>query len=277
MQVQKAVITAAGKRHRKLPLQTLSDADGDACFALHHLLREVESAGIEEVALVVHPQDRELYAEAVSPSSRVEFVCQDEQRGFGHAVSCARDFVGKEPFLLLVSDHIYLSDDPERSCARQLIEIAQQHDCAVSAVQATHESELMSFGAVGGRLYENTGGCYSVERVIEKPTPTLAEQQLQVPGLRNAYYLCFFGMHVLTPQVFELIDQCLQKESSCSLSEALALLAEKERYLALELKGRRYDMEAPHGLLMAQLAVALSGRKREEVLSQMVQLLARQS
>jgi UTP--glucose-1-phosphate uridylyltransferase len=84
-------------------------------------------------------------------------------------------------------------------------------------------------------------------------------------------------MHVLTPQVFELIDQCLQKESSCSLSEALALLAEKERYLALELKGRRYDMEAPHGLLMAQLAVALSGRKREEVLSQMVQLLARQS
>lgn len=277
MQVQKAVITAAGKRHRKLPLQTLTDADGNACFALDHLLREVEGAGIEEVAIVVHPDDRELYAGAVAPASRVEFVCQEEQLGFGHAVSCAREFVRGEPFLLLVSDHIFLSADPERNCARQLIEVAQQHDCAVSAVQATHESELLSFGAVGGHLHESGAGLYSVERVMEKPTPTLAEQHLQVPGLRNAYYLCFFGMHVLTPQIFEMVDTCLSRESSCSLSEALALLAEKEQYLASELQGRRYDMEAPHGLLIAQLAVALSGRKREEVLSHLVQLLAQRS
>lgn len=69
----------------------------------------------------------------------------------------------------------------------------------MSAVQATHESKLPYYGAVGGKLMDAARHLYQVDTVLEKPTPTEAEQQITVPGLRAGYYLCFFGMHVLTP------------------------------------------------------------------------------
>jgi UTP--glucose-1-phosphate uridylyltransferase len=105
---------------------------------------------------------------------------------------------------------------------------------------------------------------------MEKPTPTQAEQRLMVPGIRAGYYLCFFGMHVLTPTVMELLG----RDARGSLSGALAELARHEQYLALEDEGRRYDLGARYGLLVAQMALALSGRERAQVLSQMVELLA---
>jgi len=87
----------------------------------------------------------------------------------------------------MVSDHLCISRDPGKSCAKQLVEVAAAERCVVSAVQSTHESNLAAFGAVGGRLFDGRPGIYEVERVIEKPTPTQAEQQLIVPGLRMAH------------------------------------------------------------------------------------------
>jgi UTP--glucose-1-phosphate uridylyltransferase len=111
--------------------------------------------------------------------------------------------------------------------------------------------------------------------VFEKPTPTLAEQRLVIPGLRAAHYLCFFGMHVLTPSAMDLIErQVSEATGSVTLSSALSNLARKERYLAFETAGRRYDMGAKHGFLTAQLALSLAGNDREEVLSGLVELLA---
>jgi UTP--glucose-1-phosphate uridylyltransferase len=110
--------------------------------------------------------------------------------------------------------------------------------------------------------------------VIEKPTPTEAEQRLMVPGIRAGYYLCFFGMHVLTATVMDILGRLLAERPNATLSAALAELARHEQYLAVEDAGRRYDLGARYGLLTAQLALALNGQDRGQVLAQLLELLA---
>jgi UTP--glucose-1-phosphate uridylyltransferase len=277
MKIRKALITAAGKSQRTLPLQTLVDRDGTSKTALAIIIEEALQAGAEEVGVVIVSGDETAYQIAAGVhAKRVRFIPQTTPRGYGHAVFCARQFASDEPFLLLVGDHLYVSREPKR-CAQQLVEVAEAESCAVSAVQATHESKLPYYGTVGGRRVQGRQGLYEIERVIEKPTPTEAEQKLIVPGLRAGHYLCFFGMHVLTPAVMQLLAGDLERASgsaNVALSPALARLAERERYLACELRGRRHDIGAKYGLLVAQLALSLSGKDRDEVLAQMVELLA---
>src|SRR6266480_2990121 len=209
-------------------------------------------------------------------ASRLRFVEQPQPLGYGHAVYCAHEFVEGRPFLLLVGDHLYVTDEP-KSCAQQLVEIASSQDCAVSAVQATHESKLPYYGAVGGKLVTGRQGIFEIAEVIEKPTPTEAEQRLIVPGLRAGHYLCFFGMHVLTPAVMNILAEEVARrgeKGGVQLTAALSKLAARERYLACELQGRRYDIGVNYGLLTAQLALALAGQDRDEVLSSLLGLLA---
>jgi len=279
MKIRKALITAAGKSQRTLPLQTLVDRDGASKTALAIIVEEALQAGIEEIGVVIIPGDEAAYQAAAGPhAKRVRFILQTAPLGYGHAVACGQAFVGKEAFLLLVGDHLYVSRDA-KNCAQQLVALAEAESCAVSAVQATHESKLPYYGAVGARRVQGRQGLYEIERVIEKPTPTEAEQQLIVPGLRAGHYLCFFGMHVLTASVMEMLAADVERAArSCGnvqLSPALARTAERERYLACELLGRRYDIGAQYGLLIAQLALSLSGQDRDEVLAQLVELLAR--
>ncbi len=277
MDIRKAVITAAGPGQRTLPLQTLVDRDGKTKTALAIIVGEALNSGAEEICVVIHPGDGDTYREAAgSHGKRLRFVEQDKALGYGHAVWCAREFTGSEPFLLLVGDHLYLSRE-KRSCARQLVEVAAAEACAVSAVQATHESKLPYYGVAGGRLAENRKGLYLVSEVMEKPSPTVAEQRLIVPGLRAGHYLCFFGMHVLTPAVMELLGAEMAAGHSASLSQTLAKLAGRERYLACELQGRRFDIGLKYGLLTAQLALALSSPARPEVLATLVELLAQEN
>ena len=278
MDIKRAIITAAGKSQRTLPLQTLVDRDGQTKTALAIIIEEVLAAGIEELCVVVCPGDEKAYRTAAGEhAKRLEFVEQKQPLGYGHAVSCAAKFAGKKPFLLLVGDHLYVSGEVRR-CAQQLVEVAAKEDCAVSAVQATHESKLPYYGAIGGRLVAGgRKGLYEITEVVEKPTPTVAEQRLIVPGLRAGHYLCFFGMHVLTPSVMTLLAEevaAAGARGGVHLSATLAKLARKERYLAAELTGRRYDIGAHYGLLTAQLALALSGKDRDEVLTGLVELLA---
>ena len=275
MDIKKAIITAAGKSQATLPLQTLVDRDGSQKTALIIIVEEVLKAGIEEICVVVRPGDQAAYRNAVGPhADRVQFVEQSKPLGYGHAVYCAREFADGGPFLHLVGDHLYVSRDL-KNCAQQLVEIAQAESCAVSAVQATHESKLPFYGVVGGKLVPARQGLYEIECVVEKPTPTEAEQKLIVPGLRAGRYLCFFGMHVLTPTVMQILGEMIAGATSgVHLTEALNRLAGRERYLASELHGRRYDIGVKYGLLTAQLALALEGKGRDEVLSNLVELLA---
>jgi UTP--glucose-1-phosphate uridylyltransferase len=277
--IRKAVITAAGRSQRTLPVQLLIDRDGAEKSVLQILVEEALSAGVEDIAVVVAPGDQAPYAKSASGhAGRLCFIPQEQPLGYGHAVYCARDFVGDTPFLHLVGDHLHVSRDDE-SCARQLVKVAQAEDCAVSAVQATRENLLPYYGVVGGRRVPGRKDLYLVETVAEKPTPTEAELRLIVPGLRAGHYLCFFGMHVLTPTVMEILAQQVAdagERGGVTLSAALAVLATREKYLALDAERRawRYDVGVKYGLLTAQLALALSGQDREEVLARLLELVA---
>ena len=266
MKVTKAVITAAGKNQRTLPLQTLVDRDGVSKSALAILAEEILAAGIEEIAVIVFPGDEAAYATASGPlANRMRFIPQNEALGYGHAVHCAAEFTGSDPFLLMVGDHLYTSRT-EASCTAQLLEAAKAGKCAVSAVQSTHESKLPYYGCIGASRVPGADRLYEVETVVEKPTPTEAEQRLVVPGLRAGNYLCFFGMHALPPSVMEILGRQLA-EGQADLSLALAETARRERYLAHETRGRRHDLDMSYGILTTQLALGLAGKDRDEVLT----------
>ena len=224
MKITKAVITAAGKAQHHLPLQTLIDRDGIEKSVLQILVEETISGGIEEICVVVQPGDESAYSEIIGDhAGRLNFVVQSKPLGYGHAIYCAKDFTHKDPFLHLVGDHLYLSRR-KKSCSQQLIDVAEAESCAVSAVQATRENLLSYFGAIGGRRVHGRPDLYRVETVVEKPTPTEAEQRLIIPGLRAGYYLSFFGMHVLTPTVMDILEWQLKESSEqrgLTLSNAL--------------------------------------------------------
>ncbi len=279
MHIRKAVITAAAPAQARLPLQSVVDRSGAVRTALELLLDDISgNTEIEETAIVVCPGMSATYQQSVgNHAQRVVFIEQDQPRGYGDALLRARSFVGDSPFLHLVGDHLYVSRNGH-SCAQQLIEVARREQSAVSAIQPTRENQLGFFGAIGGAPVPRKPGLYQVSSVIEKPTPTVAEQQLVVAGQRAGHYLCLFGMHVLPPQVFyilaESLEQCSPQEN-INLSSSLAKLAESQRYLASELNGVRYNIGEKYGLLIAQLAIALSGEDRDTVLTELVELLAR--
>jgi UTP--glucose-1-phosphate uridylyltransferase len=308
MKIRKAVITAAGPDQHRLPLQRFIDINGQEKTALQIIIEEVAAAGVEEIGVVIRCGDQPAYAEAAGDFARMlTFVEQPQPRGYGEALYRAARFVGDEPFVHLVSDHLYISkygaaaapglsaraEDfgsiPENyiegqgasdiRCSEQLVNAAQLENCSVSAVQATRESMLRYYGAVGGRRVAGRTDLYTIERVLEKPTPTEAEQSLVVPGLRAGHYLCLFGMHVLTPTVMEILGQSVAASSASDgqpimLSPAMEKLAQRERYLALELQGTRYNIGLKYGMLMAQLALALQGKDREKILAYVLDLVA---
>jgi UTP--glucose-1-phosphate uridylyltransferase len=275
MHVRRAIITAAGREEQRLPLQRLVDRDGTAKTALEIIVEEAVAAGAHEVGIVVRPGDEAAFrAAAGTAPSRLELIPQAEPLGYGHAIGLARAFVDDEPFLHLVGDHLCVSDTLRR-CGQQLVAVAEAEQCSVSAVQPTREGMLPWFGAVGGRRVPQSRSLYEIDTVLEKPTPTQAEQELIVPGLRAGHYLCFFGMHVLTPAIFDLLAG-LGDAGRRQLSPALAALAGRERYLAYEVAGSRYNLGVTYGLLVAQVALGLAGKDRAEILALLVELLARQ-
>ncbi|MGC6548635.1 MAG: sugar phosphate nucleotidyltransferase [Rubripirellula sp.] len=276
MKISKAVITAAAPGQNRLPLQQLVDRDGQEKTAIQLVLEECWSAGIQEVCVIISPGDERAFMAAThQQDGQVVFVTQEQPLGYAHALLLAKRFVDGAPFLHLVGDHLYLSD-ADRTCAAQLLEVAENAGCTVSAVQATRENNLPYFGIVGGKPVLNQPRIYEVEDVREKPTPTLAEQQLVTPGLRSGHYLGFFGMHVLTDQLLSILEQLTTEENSGTktLSDALSVLPSREKYLAFQVEGHRCNLGVKYGLLRAQLAIGLSGTDRDQILCEMVELLA---
>ena len=274
MDIKKAVITAAAPGQSKLPLQTLVDREGQVKSLLELLIQEVVDAGINQIGVVVQPGDESAYAKAIGEHAHsVDFIPQEKALGYGNALHCAHRFTGKDAFLHLVGDHLYVNPAGD-SPARRLVEFARQRENVISAVQPTRESLIPHFGVVGGKRLQGSNELYQVERVIEKPTPTEAEQKLLVPGLKAGNYLCFFGMHVLTPTVMDILGRELKDRPKISLSVALDILARQEEYLALEINNLRYDMGEKYGLLKAQLALALNGKDRDRILNELVSFCA---
>ncbi|MEE8452840.1 MAG: sugar phosphate nucleotidyltransferase [Thermoguttaceae bacterium] len=144
MKISKAVVTAAGPNQNRLPLQRFVNLGGTEKTALQIIIEEVVAAGVEELCVVIRPGDQAAYAEAAGEHARMlTFIEQPRPRGYGDALYRAKEFVADEPFVHLVSDHLYISGESRR-CAAQLVEAARANRSPVSAVQATRESMLIT-------------------------------------------------------------------------------------------------------------------------------------
>ncbi|MCC9167497.1 UTP--glucose-1-phosphate uridylyltransferase [Pontibacter harenae] len=307
MRIKKAVITAAARGERLYPVADtiqkamlpVIDVDGLHKPVLQIIAEEAFGSGIEEICVVCAPGDGERYISAFTSLrdnivksfqntdwakveaekinhllSRIQFTEQEKPLGYGHAVYCAKEFVNNEPFLLLLGDYLYVSDLQKR-CAAQLLDLASKENCSVSAVNPTIEHQISRYGTLTGKQVPGTKGVYQIDKIIEKPSLSVAELELQTPGLRVGYYLCFFGMHVFTPAVFDILQQKVAEgEGNVLLTPTLQELAGTEKYLALEVKGSRYDLSRKHGLLSAQIALGLAGEAHDETLTTIVELLA---
>jgi UTP--glucose-1-phosphate uridylyltransferase len=311
VRITKAVITAAGRGARQYPafdtvqkaMLPIVDRDGLTKPVLQIIAEEALESGIEEICIVSAPEDEGYYRRQFQSfaanlrssykgvawaeeqgrrmdelAARLKFAEQDEPLGYGHAVWCAREFVAGQPFLLLLGDHLYVSRQ-ERRCARQLIDLAVAEGCAVSAVQSTREHLIHQYGTISGRRMQDRPDVYAIDEIIEKPNPTIAELRLQIPGLRAGHYLCFFGMHVLTPAVFDLLGDLVARDrrelGSIQLTTALNDLARRERYLALETSGARYNLGVKFGVVEAQIALSLAGVDRQEMLTTLLESVVR--
>jgi UTP--glucose-1-phosphate uridylyltransferase len=307
--VRKAVITAAGMGTRHYPASAtiqkemfpLVDRDGTTKPTIQIIVEEAIDSGVEEVCIVASPENVDQFqrhfrglpeewaslfrgkgwaleeAEKLAGlSERIRYVLQDSPEGYGHAVYCAREFVRGDPFLLLLGDHVYISAT-KKTCSRQVIDIYTEHTCAVSGVQRTAEELLHLFGTVAGRRIGGSPDVYEIAEIKEKPTEEYAEEHLRTPGMPRGQYLCFFGLHVLPPSVFDAIEYHIKNDirerGEIQLTNALEMLRGQEPYVAVEVNGQRYDMGVPFGYIQTQLALALNSPARRNVLAALPHLL----
>jgi len=291
--IRKGVITAAGRGTRQYPasktvqkeLFPLVDVDGCAKPTVQILAEELFASGLEEVCIVANPTNIEPmrrhfleappaslvgkdWAEALNQSladmaGRLTFVVQETQDGYGHAVYQAREFAGGEPFLITLGDHAYLSET-DRRCAGQVMDVFDQYGASVTSVSYALEAELHRYGTLTGpRLPDSTPPVYKIQALVEKPTVEYARANLRAPGVPEGQYLVHFGIHAFTPVLFDCLEHLIQNDlrqrGEFQLTSAQLLLMERERYLACEVAGARYDMGVPEGLIETQIALALRG------------------
>ena len=235
------------------------------------IVEEAVSAGIEEVCLIVQSGDRQLFEEFFGSPPRVEnfnklsradqeycqylldlghritLVTQDTQEGFGHAVFCAREWVNNEPFLLMLGDHLYASDN-ETPCARQLLDVYDRVGQSVVGLKVTPAAELHKFGCVTG-IWQEEGSLLSVTEFYEKPDIAYAREHLHIDEMEADLFLTIFGQYVLTPNIFnyleEQITHNIRERGEFQLTSCLDKLRQEEGFSGYVVKGRRFDIGVP--------------------------------
>jgi UTP--glucose-1-phosphate uridylyltransferase len=277
--VRKAVIPAAGFGTRLFPatkavkkeLFPIIDAEGRAKPIILAIAEEALSAGIESVAIVVQPSDREqfesffqalpegdyfqklatkqgAYIEYLqSVGERVTILTQETQEGFGHAVFCAQDWVQQEPFLLLLGDHVYKSDQ-ESSCAAQMLAIFERCGQSVISVETTPAAEISHRGCVVG-TWQEPDVLLQVTQLVEKPEVEYARQHLHIPGMAPDQLLSIFGMYVLLPEIFDYLAEEIRDNrrdrGEFQLTSALDRLRQELGMVGYRVQGRSFDTGLP--------------------------------
>lgn len=277
--VRKAVIPAAGFGTRLFPaskamkkeLFPVIDSSGQAKPAIMAIVEEAVKAGIEEVCLIVQQGDIKLFESffktpppiehfnklskenqvycnyLLELGSRVTFVTQDVQEGFGHAVYCAREWVDNEPFLLMLGDHLYGSDE-ERCCAQQVVEAYERVGHSVVGLKVTPIEHLSNFGCVTG-AWEEEGSLLSVTAFYEKPDAEYAMEHLHIDGMDIDQFLTVFGIYVIQPQIFEFLERNithnLRERGEFQLTSCLDELRKTDGFSGYVVKGRRFDIGLP--------------------------------
>ncbi len=279
LKVRKAIIPAAGFGTRLFPaskatkkeLFPIIDRDGVAKPAILLIVEEALAAGIEDIYIIVQECDLEDFSSFFKEQITIEnfnklpghfqeysrrilemgrhvhFVVQCNQEGFGHAVYCAREVIGDEPFLLMLGDHIYRSTGSQ-SCAAQLMEAYQLHGTSVVGLRRTPDTLIGNFGTVAG-VWMEQDHLLSITEFAEKPTRDYARNNLRVPGLPEGEYFTVFGQYIISPRLFDYLQENIRnnvrERGEFQLTSALDRLRQEEGFQGLVMEGQRFDIGLP--------------------------------
>lgn len=286
-QIRKAIIPAAGFGTRLFPaskavkkeLFPVIDRQGRAKPILMTLVEEALSAGIEAIGIVVQPEDQPIFADffqappqgdylhKLTPQyqaeidhlnelgDRITFLTQPTQDGFGHAVFCAQEWVDDQPFLLLLGDHIYLSDR-DISYGAQLLQVFEQVGKSVLGIEATPAESIKHRGCVVGNWQSDR--LLELTQLYEKPSVEYAQQHLRVSRMPADQFLTISGMYALTPQIFTYLEdnlrQNLRERGEFQLTSALDRLRQDQGMMGYQIEGRSFDTGQPDYYWQAVLA-----------------------
>jgi len=245
------------------------DSRGMVKPVLHWIVDEVTNAGIEEICIIASPGEEERLRryfgeqqgfrnisakEGGEIPGNVTIVTQNLPRGLGDAVLQARSWSNEEPVLIVLGDHLFKSVDSQ-CCASQLLQHKARINAPVSGVIQKPTNQLKRFGTIAGRPIQDAPGLYRIDQIVEKPEAEFARKKLRVAGLPEDQYLCWFGLHAMTPDIFSCLEQLVREgvapHDELTLTEAQALLATQRPYYAIEINGTHFDVGSPRGYVEA--------------------------
>lgn len=280
--VRKAIIPIAGLGTRHFPAShavkkeffPVVGPDGIARALFHYHLLDFEASGIEQIAIIVRPGEEMLVRDYLSGPGddyirrlekypalaaealhmrglleRIEFVVQTSQEGFGHAVFQTRAFADGEPVLLCLGDHLFRGTHVS-PCAELLAVHTANPRHSLSAVNRIAADELKGYGTIAGHRRAADPRLIDISLIIEKPAPEIARERLHVDGLPPDTWLGWFGMHILRPSIFEVLERMIRDDvrdnGEFQLTRAQEIQRQQEGYLALEMTdARRFDFGVP--------------------------------
>lgn len=286
MTVRKAIIPAAGLGTRFLPAtkampkEMLPIVDKPT---IQYIVEEAVASGIEDIIIVTGKGKRaiedhfdnsfeleynllergklDLLSEVQKPSQMadIHYIRQKEPRGLGHAVWCARKFIGNEPFAVLLGDDIVRA---ERPALRQLMDMHDRYRSSVIGVKPVPDDEVHRYGIVDGKPIDR--GFYSVSGLIEKPAKGAAPSNLAI-----------MGRYILSPTIFDILGSLEPGAGGeIQLTDAIAKLNETEAVYAFEFEGTRYDVGEKMGFIRTTIEFALERSDlRDGLLDYLTQLL----
>jgi len=269
MKVRKAVIPAAGLGTRFLPATKAQPKEMLPIVdkpTLQYIVEEAVASGIEEILIITGRNkksiedhfDRSVELELelaqkgkhalleqvrrISDLANIHYIRQKEPKGLGHAVYCARSFIGNEPFAVLLGDDIV---DGEPPCLAQLIKQYEQHQATILGVQEIPREDVKKYGIVAGHMYSEH--VWRVTDLVEKPSTAEAPSNIAI-----------LGRYIITPRIFELLQHAQPGAGGeIQLTDALKELAQLEPMYAYSFAGRRYDVGDRLGFLQATIDFAL--------------------
>ena len=277
--VKKAIIPAAGLGTRFLPAtkampkEMLPIVDKPT---IQYIVEEAIASGIEDIIIVTGKGkraiedhfDRNIELEQnliekgklellkkVNQSSKVDihYIRQKEPKGLGHAVWCARKFIGDEPFAVLLGDDIVQAENP---CTKQLMEQYDETRSSVIGVQTVPDDETHRYGIIDPISSE--GRRYQVSNFVEKPTQGTAPSNLAI-----------MGRYILTPEIFEFLEtQETGAGGEIQLTDAIQKLNESQQVFAYDFEGTRYDVGEKFGFVKTTIEMALENDEIKDELSE---------
>lgn len=272
--VRKAVIPAAGLGTRFLPVTKATPKEMLPIVdkpTIQYIVEEALASGIEEILIITGRSKRaiedhfdrsielELNLEASGKTAelemvkeissiRIHYTRQKEPRGLGHAILCAKQFVGNEPFAVLLGDDVV---DAQVPALKQLINVYDKTGASVLGVQEVPLEKVSSYGIVTSQPTDELR-TFIVSDMVEKPAVEDAPSRLAV-----------LGRYVITPEVFDILEQTSPgRGNEIQLTDALKVLAKEQAMYAYNFEGRRYDVGDKQGFLEATVEMAL---KRPEL------------